>query len=175
MIKQHHAWWFLVFKGLFLLVTGLFFIFRPEMAVKGIAFYIGLVLVTAGLVSVWNTHRISNDVKIKKLAYLSPVLAMISGIILLFFTEYALTVFAIAIGIWVLFDGIDQLQYAKVVSSSNKGMGVWLIFMGVLSLVIGIVILVNPSGLIASMTILFGVILVLAGGFLMAAGMNIRE
>ena len=170
-----HAWWFLVIKGLFLLAIGLFFAFRPDMAIKGLSFYIGLILLTGGIVAIWNAHRLSRSVEVKTLSYIAPIIASAAGLILLFFPEYALTVFALSIGIWVLFDGIDQLQSAGSVSKFNKGMGRWLIFMGIISLIISIVILVNPYGLIKAMTMFFGVILMLSGAFLMALGMTLRQ
>jgi len=175
MNDSQHACWFLVIKGLLLLAVGLFLIFRPELAIKGISIYIGLVLLAGGLVAIWNTHRLSKIVEIKNISFFAPIVAILAGLILIILPEYALTVFALSIGIWVLFDGIDQLQSVGSVSKFNKGMGRWLIFMGILSLIISIVILLNPYSLIKVMTMFFGFILMLSGAFLMALGMTLRQ
>lgn len=168
------AWWFFVLKGMLLIAAGLFFMFRPEMAIKGISFYIGLILVTGGVVAVWNIHRLRAGM-FSKVIYLGPITAFIAGVILLFYTEYALTIFGLAIGLWLFIDGIDQLRSVDELSKFNKGMGRLLLLMGLFSVVIAVYIFIDPYQLIKVMTVTFGIVMLLSGGFSFALGLNLRK
>lgn len=167
-------WWYVLLKGIFLIAAGLFFIFRPELAVKGVAFYIGLILISGGLVGAWNVHRLRKLTDMKQWSYLAPVIALIAGFILIFFQEFTLTVFSISIGIWVLIDGIEGISNAGETSKFSKKLGRWLILFGIISLILGMYILFNPLSLVIYMTIFFGVILTLAGAFMVVLSMNTR-
>ena len=175
MEASKHVWWFIGLKGLFLLAVGLFFIFNAETAVKAIALYLGLILLVAGLVTIFNNYNMSKKTTIKRAAYLTPTIVTIAGLILVFYPEYALTVFALSVGIWVLMDGFIQMKSSSEVSKVNKTLGNWHLLMGALSLIVGFVIIFNPLGLVELMTVLFGIILVLSSIFLFALALKLRE
>ena len=135
---------------------------------------IGLILVTGGIVAVWNIHRLRAGM-LNKLVYLGPIMAFVAGVILLFYTEYALTIFGLAIGLWMFLDGIDQLRAVEEVSKFNKSMGRLLLLMGLLSIVIAVYIFIDPNKLVKVMTVAFGLVMLLSGGFSFALGMNLRK
>lgn len=167
-------WWFLVLKGLLLLLVGLLFVFKPEEAVKGLSFYLGLFLLAAGIIGLVSIPK-NVEKGFRLLAYLAPAVALTSGIVLIFFAEFALIVFALAAGIWIFNDGIEQLRRVSDVSKMDKGIGRWMIFMGILSLLLAVMIFLEPMRLVNLITVFFGIVLIISGAFSTILGFRLRQ
>ena len=157
--------WFIGLKGLFILALGILFVTNPGSAAAGLAFYLGLILVVGGIVSglyVWWFKRNTTG---HSLNYIPPIISLAGGCLLLFFPTYVLSVFAITIGLWILIDGLSQIKLSSDVKNYNRNIGNGMVLMGILSLVIGILIIVRPYELIKIMTVFFGFIMLVAGAF----------
>lgn len=161
-----------IVKGLLLGILGLAFIIWPGQMAAGIAFYLGLLMLTGALVSLYYTYRLNKSMEFSAISYIAPVAVLIGALVLLFFPQYALSVFAFAIGIWVLMDGVGQIRLSRKVDSNIKGMGNWLFVMGIISLIIGVVIVLKPYELVKMMTIFFGLILLISGAFQVYSGLR---
>ena len=161
-----------IVKGFLLGILGLAFIIWPGQMASGIAFYLGLLMLVGALVSLYYTYRLNKSKEFSAISYIAPVAVLIGALVLLFFPQYALSVFAFAIGIWVLMDGVSQIRLSSKVGSSIKGMGSWLLITGVISLIIGVVIVLRPYELIKMMTMLFGFLTLVAGVFQVYSGIR---
>ena len=85
MEKSNQFWWILALKGVFLFVLGLFFMFNPDLAIKTVALYVGIVLTVVGIFIFWNTSRMKSVHPDVRVSYLSPVIMILAGLILMFF------------------------------------------------------------------------------------------
>ncbi len=173
-MQRQIPWWFLLVKGLFILIIGLFFLTDPKNAAKSLAFYIGLLLFLGGLFSFYHVYQQRKRGDSPPSSYLIPGMVLISGIILLFFTQYALFLFALSIGLWILIDGISQIRSGGEVKKIDVGMGRFLVFMGVVSVILSLLIILNPQGLVNFISIIFGLILSISGVFLIGLGISTR-
>jgi len=163
---------FSILKGLLLGCLGLALIIWPGQMAAGFAFYIGLILLAGGLVSLFYTYRLNQAGELRVISYLAPISVLIGSFILLVYPQYALSVFALVIGIWILMDGITQLRISGQVNSANKGIANWLLIMGIVSLIIGVVIILRPYELIKMMTMIFGFVMLVSGAFQVYAGIR---
>ena len=154
---------FLVVKGLLLAGLGFVFIVWPGQMAAGIAFYVGLLMLVGALVALFYTYRINQATAFSMISYIAPISVLIGALILLFLPQYALSVFAFAIGLWVLMDGVNQIRLSRKVGSAVKGMGTGLLVMGIVSLIIGVVIVLKPYELVKMMTLLFGMLMLISG------------
>lgn len=161
---------FLIVKGLLLACLGFVLIVWPGQMAAGIAFYVGLLMLMGSLVALFYTYRISQATEFSIVSYIAPVSVLIGALILLLMPQYALSVFAFAIGLWVLMDGVTQIRISRKVGSTVKGMGTGLLIMGVFSLIIGVVIVLNPYELVKMMTVLFGMLMLISGALQVYSG-----
>lgn len=159
-------------KGLLLILLGLAFIIWPGQMAAGIAFYLGLLMLAGALVSLYFTYRLNRSMEASVVSYIAPVVVLIGALILLLLPQYVLSVFAFAIGVWILMDGVSQIRISGKVDSNIKGMGNWLLVMGILSLIIGVVIVLKPYALVKTMTLLFGMTLFVSGAFELYSGLR---
>lgn len=161
---------FSILKGLLLGCLGLVLIVNPGQMAAGIAFYFGLIMLAGGLVSFFYTYRLNQSGEIRSISYVAPVSVLVGSLILLIFPQYALSVFAIVIGFWILMDGISQIRISRQVNSSGKGIGPWLLVMGIISLIIGVLIVLRPYELIKMMTMIFGLLMLISAVFQVYSG-----
>ena len=127
-------------------------------------------MLAGGLVSFFYTYRLNQSGEIRSISYVAPVSVLVGSLILLIFPQYALSVFAIVIGFWILMDGISQIRISRQVNSSGKGIGPWLLVMGIISLIIGVLIVLRPYELIKMMTMIFGLLMLISAVFQVYSG-----
>lgn len=151
------------FKGLILIALGIFFISRPEKAAEDLLFYLGLIMILSGLFIIINFIRIGKSLRNSFPIYLLPAGIIISGLFLLFFAKHALIFFAFLAGLLILSDGISLFR----LSGFGRSIGRILSFFGIFSVLLGGLILLNPTDFIVFLSILFGIILILSGSFIM--------
>ena len=163
---------FSIIKGLLLGCLGLVLIVKPGQMAAGIAFYVGLIMLAGGLVSFFYTYRLNKSGEFRSISYVAPVSVLVGSLILLVFPQYALSVFALVIGFWILMDGVSQIRISRQVNPSSKGIGRWLLVMGVISLIIGVLIVLRPYELIKMMTMLFGSLMLISGVFQVYSGLR---
>ena len=154
-------------QGIVALSIGLVFTFKWQFAANTMTMYIGLILIAGALFSIYNIYRVRKSEGGAILSYFIPLIALISGLILLFYPMYSLVLFALSVGIYFLFDGLRQIRLAGDLKRMNMNMGRALMLMGVVSILISVLVFFNPESLIKVMTIFFGVVLDAAGLFLL--------
>lgn len=150
-------------KGLILVALGIFFISHPEKAAVNLLYYIGLIMMFFGLIILINTIRTDKSHRNSIAAYLLPSGIILSGIFLLFFAKHALIFFAFLAGLLILTDGISLLS----LTGFSRSIGRLLSFFGIFSVLLGLLILMNPTSLIVLLSVLFGVIMILSGIFIL--------
>jgi len=161
---------FLIIKGLLLACLGFVLMIWPGKMAAGIAFYVGLLMLVGALVALFYTYRINQATEFSMISYIAPLSVLIGALILLFLPQYALSVFAFAIGLWVLMDGITQIRLSRKAGNSVKGMGTGLLVMGIISILIGVLIVLNPYELVKMMTMLFGLLMLFSGALQVYSG-----
>ena len=159
--------WMMFIKGILFLFAGLFFIVKPETAVTQVSFYIGLTLIILSIVTLWYAYQRQKTTVVGPLQFLGPVVALVAGLILLFLPEFALSVFSISLGIWILLDGIIYIRVSAEMKHSGMNMGFILVLMGIVSLLIGSFIILRPMEFVKLLTVFFGLAMFLSGGFML--------
>ena len=175
MDHSKNAWWTALLQGLFLLLVGLFFVFRPETAIKSVSIYIGLILLLIGLASALRISKINKELTGKGPSYIVPIVLLVAGVVLIFFSTYAFTVLALAIGIWLLMDGISQVKGSGEISKLDKNIGNGLLILGIITILLSITIFMNPEGLFKVLAILFGLNLSISGAVLVILGIKLKK
>jgi uncharacterized membrane protein HdeD (DUF308 family) len=94
------------------------------------------------------------------LLVLVGVLSVIVGIVLLFKPASSLVTLAVIAGIFLLVDGILELVSACLSSTRNRGMVATL---GVLTVVVGVLLIRHPVGGVTAIALLIGIWLIAAG------------
>ncbi len=165
-----HWGWGLVF-GIITLLAGLLVLAWPGRTIVVIAVLFGIQLVWAGIfrfVAAFAVDDIAGGTRV--LLALLGVLSFIIGLYALRHILLTIVVLALLLGIFWIVNGCVE-TFIALSHRDMPGRG-WTIFMGLLSIVVGVVVLVYPGISLASLAIVLGVWLLLFG--VMAAVLAVR-
>ena len=156
-----HWGWVLVF-GVVTVLAGLFALAWPGRTIQVIAVLFGLQLVVAGIfrfVAALATDDESGGTRV--LLALLGVLSFIVGLYALRNILVTIAALALLLGIFWIVNGAVE-AFTALSHRGMQGRG-WTIFMGLLSIVAGVVVLVYPGISLATLAIVLGLWLLLFG------------
>ena len=134
-------WWALLILGIISIIVGGLMVFQTEESTYVIAVLLAIYLVISGIVSLVRAFGHGLPGSYRALLIISGVIGLLLGLLMFRFApEGKIEIFGIFVGVWFLFSGVLQLASS---GSSSEGKG-WAIFSGIVYLLAGIVLLVNP-------------------------------
>ncbi|MFE0650850.1 HdeD family acid-resistance protein [Streptomyces sp. NPDC059534] len=167
------AWQALLVAGLVSVVLGVLVLVWPgaSLLVAGVLF--GLYLLFSGvmqLVAAFGTH-VSTALRV--MAFISGALSILLGLFCFKGAMQSTLLLALWIGIGWLFRGITQ----SVAAASDPAMPArgWQIFLGVVSALAGVVLIVSPLESAAVLTLLGGIWLIAVGAVELVTALQVRS
>lgn len=125
--------------GIILIILGFVAILSPIYTTIAIALLLGIVLLVGGIIYMifaWAAER-------RALTFLSGLLFLIIGILLLAFPEGGLVAISVLFTAFLIVDGIFRLL-AGIMMRPESGWG-WMIFIGLLGILLGALIIAGPQ------------------------------
>ncbi|MEU4100735.1 HdeD family acid-resistance protein [Streptomyces tanashiensis] len=155
------AWQALLVAGLVSLVLGVLVLAWPEATLTVVGVLFGLYLLFSGvvqLVAAFGTHATT---ALRVMAFISGALSILLGLFCFRGATQSILLLALWIGIGWLFRGMMQ----TVAAASDPAMPArgWQIFLGIVSALAGIVLIVSPLESAAVLTVLGGIWLLVVG------------
>lgn len=131
-------------------------------AVPGISLYvmsiiIGIFFMLYGITLIILVF-VSHNIYVPFYGIMSGILSLIAGLIIVEMPEALSVIFTIALGIWIILSSINTINIAITVKDKVDGWRLWLVF-GILDIICGIIILINPFASSLSLVVLGGIIL----------------
>ncbi|MFJ4872939.1 HdeD family acid-resistance protein [Streptomyces sp. NPDC088757] len=167
------AWQALLLAGFVALVLGVLVLVWPgaSLVVAGVLF--GLYLLFSGvmqLVAAFGTH-VSTALRV--MAFISGALSILLGLLCFRGAMQSILLLALWIGIGWLFRGITQ----TVAAASDPAMPArgWQVFLGIVSALAGVVLIVSPLESAAVLTLLGGIWLVAVGAVEIVTALQVRS
>lgn len=170
------TWGVLLFLGLLSIVIGIVIMAWPGKTVVVVAVILAIWLVISGIFEIIRGFGRGLSGGMRALLFIGGVLSLILGLFAFrgFVVEDspidAVWLLALFVGINFIFSGISQLFTAGEV---KEGRG-WNIFGGIVSLLLGIIILVVPSDL-ALLAWVFGIFVVISGIMLVVSAFRVKS
>ncbi len=166
-------WKMLALNGVIALLYGLLALFVPKGTIVAIVMYFGIVILIFGVIMLFeairsiknNTHWLSGMVW--------SLIILVFGAMITFYTQESLELFVIFIGSWAVIVAIMQLYMATQVSLSKNEKNS-MIFNGILMLIFGIILFLNPFQSAAFLVVISGVIAIVMGILLLVIAFKIK-
>ncbi|MEW2300335.1 HdeD family acid-resistance protein [Streptomyces sp. NPDC006655] len=155
------AWQTILVTGIASLILGILVLVWPgaSLLVAGVLF--GIYLLVSGvfqLVAAFGTHKTTS---LRVLAFISGALSILLGLFCFRGPLESILLLALWIGIGWLIRGITQ-TIAAVHDPAMPARG-WMIFLGIVTFIAGIVLIVSPFKSVAVLTLVAGIWLVVVG------------
>jgi uncharacterized membrane protein HdeD (DUF308 family) len=158
--------WFSLIIGLLFILAGLASFMHPDTTLHFLAIVTGIAFILRGIYELWFRQFINRALGEPSgwLIFIA-ILDIILGIIVLVYPGWGVLYIAILFAIWFIVDAVMEIKGAKIFSEFQRGYSTWLIVLGVLSIILGIILLFSPLlsaltivWLISTILLVFGII-----------------
>jgi len=166
-------WWLVVLEGIITVIIGLFLLLTPVSTTITLVQILGIFWFLGGVISIVSLLVDRENMGWK---LLSGVIGILIGV-MVFVYPYSpfviLSFFVIILGIWSIIYGAIRLIWAL------KGGGLGMAILGLLTIVLGILLLANPLAGAVVLPWIYGISLLIGGiaalidGFRMKSGKNV--
>ena len=155
------SWWSFLIRGIIAIAFGIILLAWPGATVKVLAYGVGILALIDGAVeTVWALVLLFRKEQMGMLLA-RGLLGIFIGMLLLTKTGFALAVIVVLIAIWAIASGLVEFLGAFALpAESGRG---WIGAAGLLSIILGIVLLLLPLETVYTIIVIFSIFLI-AGG-----------
>lgn len=168
-----HLWKSTLVSGVLSVVLGVLVLAWPQISVLAAAIAFGVYLVLTGIAQVAFAFALHVSAGSRILLFISGAASLILAVLAFRHFGNAVLLLAIWIGIGFIFRGVATTVSA-ISDPTLPGRG-WSIFVGLISLIAGIVVMASPFASIITLAIVVGIWLVVIGVFEIVSAFGIRK
>src|SRR6185295_3696134 len=171
----HHLWKSALLSGLLAVILGVLVLVWPGKSIIVAAVFLGIYLVVSGVAQVIFAFSLPVSAASRILLFVSGAASLVLAVLAFrhFGEGYAVLLLAIWIGVGFIFRGVATTVAA--ISDPTLPARGWNIFIGVISLIAGVVIMASPFESIVTLAIVVGVWLIVLGVFEVVSAFGIRK
>jgi uncharacterized membrane protein HdeD (DUF308 family) len=166
------SWWAVLLEGVIAVLVGLFLLLRPATTTVLLMQVLGIYWLASGVLSFLGAI-VNKGEESRTWKFLSGILSVIAGLFILTYPYYGsfilLRFFIIFIGIWVIVSGAVKLYSAF----KRGGWGIGAV--GILTIILGLLLLTNSLIGILVLPWIFGFFLVIGGIAALILGIKMRS
>lgn len=168
------SWKILVFKGILLVLLSILVLTNPRATAATLVVWIAILVILDGIITLvtaireWKTNE-------NRWRFLTEgLLGIAFGLVLAFTPGITLFFIGIMIAFWFILTGVNRILMGIRLRQEIEGEG-WVIFNGVLVLLLGLFLAARPYIGVESVAWLLGLAFLLAGIGLMVLGFKVKK
>jgi uncharacterized membrane protein HdeD (DUF308 family) len=167
-------WWLFALRGAAAIAFGVLALVWPGVTVTVLVFLFGIYALVDGIGSLLAAWRHRGDSVHRGHHVGEGLLALLIGVIALVWPGITALALIVLIALWALTTGIVEISLAvrlrRVITNEW-----WLALSGVLSILVGIILLVRPGAGALAIAIVIGIYAILFGTVLIVFGLRLRR
>ena len=146
--------WFSLIVGILFILAGLASFMHPDTTLHFLTILVGISFILRGIYEIWFRQFINRSLNQRSgWIIFAAILDIILGIIVLVSPIWEILYIAILFAIWFIVDSIIEIKAAKLFKQFHRGYATWVVVLGVISTIMGVVLLFSP--LLSAMTIVW--------------------
>lgn len=153
----------LIIQALLAIGIGLAFLLNPDGMVTTSSYIIGIVLIIYGAMESISGFKAKKDYNFGQLVINDGIISIIIGLILIFWPNLGPNMVMIILGAWIIIGGLIQLVIANKFKDNSGSRNV----RGVLAIILGVLIIFNPSDSVQLVSMTIGGLSLIYGLFLL--------
>lgn len=162
-------WWLVVLEGVFAVIIGLYLLFSPIVTTIALVRILGIFWLLGGVLSILSLVMDRENAGWKLLSGIMGILIGLVVIVYPFSPFVILAILVMILGIWSIIYGAIRLVWAF------KGGGLGMAVLGILTIALGILLLINPLAGAIVLPWIYGISLVIGGIAALIGGLRMRS
>ena len=155
--------WNMILMSLLYLGLGVFLLAKPGIALNIVCYALGGVVLACAAVQLIRYFVMERGVFQSQLTLISGLVCLGLGAFLIIRSDIVVSILPIVFGLFVIFDALGRVQNALDLRRCGYDSWKGFLLLPVLSVVLGIIMLVNPFGAMETLVMAIGVILIVEG------------
>ncbi len=143
-------------------ILGLIMLFLPSLTTKVIGIFAGISCIASAGSALFNYLK-RDGAKLFQLSIIFAICYIILGVLLIVYPYTAMTFVTICLGIYMIIKGLVKVDYGFWFKRGNEDCWLVTLATGILFVIIGIIMLVNPFGSALKINQLVGAFLIIIG------------
>jgi uncharacterized membrane protein HdeD (DUF308 family) len=162
-------WWMILVQGLLLILLGIYLMNHPGELLVGLSFWLGILVLGTGVAGV--AGYFASEKEEREMAALGwSLVTILLGVIMIGNMLVTTKVVTILFAFWMLATGVLLGNYGLQLKEDHHTFGWIILIVGVLSVILGIMMLFNMGMAAVGISTLLGLQTILAGlGFILLA------
>jgi uncharacterized membrane protein HdeD (DUF308 family) len=172
-IDHAPSWWVLVLRGFVAILFGLAALFWPGLILAVLIVFFGAYALVDGVLAIIAAFRSSGSGMRRPLLLIEGVIGILFGLIALFWPDHTALALLYIIAFWAILSGIARIAMAVMLRQEIENE--WsMALSGVLSVILGIVLLLLPGAGLLAYTWLIGLLTLALGIALIFYAFRVR-
>lgn len=169
-------WWLMMLAGILCIAAGVVVFVFPMESYMTLAILFGILMVIVGAAQLVIASTSGNYLAMKGYMIAGGVLDLFLGIFLCIYPAVTVVLLPIMLGIWLMYHSFMMIAFGGDLDTFKVNGGGWVVFGGILLLILSILVLVNPfSAGIATVVVFTGIGLIVFGALLCGESALLRR
>ena len=155
--------WNLILMSALYLGLGIFLLLVPGTALNVVCYALGAVVLVCAVVQLVRYFAVERGVFQSQLTLISGLVCLGLGAFLIIRSDIVVRLLPIVFGLFVIFDSLGRIQNALELRRCQYSSWKGFLLLALLSIVLGVVMIVDPFGAMETLVRAIGIILILEG------------
>ena len=155
--------WNLILMSILYLALGIFLLMVPGTALNIVCYALGGVVLACAAVQLIRYFAVERGVFQSQLTLISGLVCLGLGAFLIIRSDIVVRILPIVFGLFVIFDSLGRIQNALELRRCEYSSWKGFLLLAVLSIVLGIVMILDPFGTMETLVMAIGIILIIEG------------
>ena len=155
--------WHTLLLSLVYLALGLFLMIAPGTTLNAVCYLVGGTVVLCGVVQLVRYFMQKGTVWYAPVSLCGGILCLAVGAFLVLRSEIVISILPVVVGLFVVFDSISRIQNALELRRCGYRSWTTFLLLGLLSVALGALMILNPFGTMETLVVAIGVILTVEG------------
>lgn len=152
-----------IFSSIIMILIAILLIAKPSTILNTIITIFGVGMLLDGAFSIILYFFTNKEQRIFSNALVEGILEIIAAILIILNKSFMISIIPVIVGIWIIVKSLMKLQLSFNIKSADEKSWVFILISSLITLVIGIIILVNPFDTMVTITVLSGALLLVSG------------
>ena len=155
--------WHTLLLSVLYILLGMFLVAAPDVTLNAVCTLIGGTVLVCGVVQLIRYFRQKDSLWFAPLTLCFGILCLAVGAFLVMRSDIVISILPVMFGLFVVFDSVSRIQNALELRRCEYSSWKSFLLLGLLSVVLGIVMIVNPFATMETLVVAIGVILTVEG------------